>query len=241
MSEEENPKMQKPRILVVDDDPGIKKFVRANLDARGYEVLLAGNGLEAISIFQKESVNLILLDIIMPYLNGYEVCRRIRELSPVPIIMLSARDEEDDKLRCLELGADDYLTKPFSLNELLCRIKVIFRRTLESHPVSIQPTFRSGELFIDYDNHMVFLQGRDIKLTATEYKILSYLAMNAGRIIAPKFILEKVWGQQNLDKHELLWVNICRLRRKLNCSDRENTYIQTRPGMEYLISDQSLS
>jgi two-component system, OmpR family, KDP operon response regulator KdpE len=228
--------MQKPRILVVDDDPGIRKFVRANLDARDYEVLLAENGMEAITVFKKESVDLVILDIMMPFLDGYEVCRRIRETSKVPIIMLSAKDGENDKLRCLELGADDYLTKPFSLNELLCRIKVIFRRTAENNFSLPNSRFNCGELEIDYNRHMVFVKGEDANLTDTEYKILSFLSMNAGRIIAPEYILEKVWGGNHLEKHHLLWVNMCRLRNKLSRISAGSNYIQTRPGLGYLMT-----
>jgi two-component system, OmpR family, KDP operon response regulator KdpE len=228
--------MQKPRVLVVDDDPGIRKFVRANLDARDYEVLLAENGLDAIQMFEKAPVDLIILDIMMPFLDGYEVCRRIREKSMVPIIMLTAKDSENDKLRCLELGADDYITKPFSLNELLCRIKVIFRRTLEIKNSTFNPKFACGELEIDFNHHMVFLKGQEVNLSSTEYKIISFLAMNAGRIIAPEYILEKVWGENNLAKHHLLWVNICRLRNKMDRIYAGNNYIQTRPGLGYLIS-----
>jgi DNA-binding response OmpR family regulator len=228
--------MRKPKVLIVDDDPGIRKFVRANLDARDYEVLLAENGVAALKIFKEEPVDLILLDIMMPYLDGYEVCRQIREDSKVPIIMLSAKDGENDKLRCLEMGADDYITKPFSLNELLCRIKVIFRRTRENIYVVPNSRFNCGELEIDYNLHMVFLKGQDVNLTDTEYKILTFLCMNAGRVIAPEYILEKVWGENHLDKHHLLWVNICRLRNKLNRICEGNNYIQTRPHLGYMMS-----
>jgi DNA-binding response OmpR family regulator len=228
--------MQKLKVLIVDDDPGIRKFIRANLDARDYEVLLAENGVAALKVFEKEPTDLIILDIMMPYLNGFEVCRKIRENSEVPIIMLSAKDSENDKLRCLELGADDYITKPFSLNELLCRIKVLFRRSRVNNYAMTNSRFNCGELEIDYNRHMVFLKGKDVNLTDTEYKILSFLAMNAGRIIAPEYILEKVWGENQLEKHHLLWVNICRLRTKLNRVYAGNNYIQTRPGLGYLMS-----
>lgn len=228
--------MQKPRVLVVDDDPGIRKFVRANLAARDYEVLLAENGIGAIEIFEKESLDLIILDIMMPFLDGYDVCRRIREKSQVPIIMLTAKDSENDKLRCLELGADDYITKPFSLNELLCRIKVLFRRTRDTIYSMADSRFNCGELEIDYDRRMVFLKGQEVNLSSTEFKILCFLAMNAGRIIAPEYILEKVWGEKYLTKHHLLWVNICRLRSKLDRIHSGGKYIQTRPGLGYMIT-----
>jgi DNA-binding response OmpR family regulator len=227
--------MHKPKVLLVDDDPGIRKFVRANLDARNYDVVLAENGLEALSVFNQGPLDLVLLDIMMPKLDGYEVCRQIREMSTVPIIMLSAKDGENDKLRCLELGADDYVTKPFSLNELLCRIKVIFRRTREDITAVPNNKFSCGDLEIDYDRQMVSCKGQDVNLTETEYKILTFLSLNAGRIIAPEYILEKVWGQDHLHEHHLLWVNICRLRIKLNRVSGSN-FIQTRPHLGYMMT-----
>jgi len=226
--------MNKSRILIVDDDPSIRKFVRANLNIRDYAVTVAENGLEAINIIKRESMDLMILDIMMPYLNGYEVCRQVRESSMLPIIMLSAKDEETDKLRCLELGADDYLTKPFSLNELLCRVKNLLKRTQGSELAPSMLKFACGELEIDYDRRIVSLNGQEINLTDTEYRILDYLARNAGRIIAPEHILEKVWGQDYLDKRRMLWTNISRLRGKLNSRPGYN-YIQTRPGIGYVI------
>lgn len=227
--------MKKPRVLVVDDDTSIRKFVRANLDARDYKVLLAENGVEAINIIEREPLDLIILDIMMPKMDGFEVCRLVREWSKIPIIMLSAKDGESDKLRCLELGADDYLTKPFSLNELLSRIKVIMRRTQFSSNTLVQSRFNCGNLEIDYNRHTVCLKGQEINLTGTEYKLLTYLAMNAGRVIAPQFILEKVWGQEYINKPRVLWVNISRLRRKLKAFNGAHDYIHTKPGIGYVI------
>jgi DNA-binding response OmpR family regulator len=227
-----------PKILIVDDDPTIRKFIRANLDARNYEVFLAENGLQALEMLKEESIDLVLLDITMPQLDGFEVCRRLREWSNIPIIMLSARDSETDKLRCMELGADDYLTKPFSLNELLVRIKVVLRRASKSQNPAASLRFGNGELEIDINRQTVCLSGKDVPLTATEYKILTFLANNAGRIVAPEFILEKVWGQKCRDKRRLLWVNISRLRSKLNCEKGRKDYIQTRTGMGYYLLEK---
>jgi DNA-binding response OmpR family regulator len=230
--------MMKPKILIVDDDPLIRKFIRANLEIRNYEVLLAENGIAALEVLRKESVDLVLLDIMMPKLDGFEVCRSLREWSKVPIIILSAKDGETDKLRCLEIGADDYLTKPFSLNELLTRIKVVLRRAQKSQYPVAASRFGDGELEIDFNRQTVLLSGKDIPLTATEYKILTFLAANAGRIVAPEFILEKVWGQKCMEKNRLLWVNMCRLRKKLNSEKGRNGYIQTRPGMGYYLQEK---
>ncbi len=226
--------MKKACILVVDDDVSIRKFVRANLDARDYDVLLAANGTEAIKVIDDEPLDLIILDIMMPEVDGFEVCRHVREQSNVPIVMLSAKDGENDKLRCLELGADDYLTKPFSLKELLCKVKIILRRVRDAGNAPAQSRFSYRDLEIDYNNHIVYLKGQEVNLTGTEYQILTYLAQNAGRVIAPQFILEKIWGQENMDKLRRLWVNISRLRSKLK-SDDGGAYIYTKPGIGYLM------
>ena len=230
--------MKKSRILVVDDDASIRKFVRANLVARNYEVSQAENGIEALNIAKKEKFDLIILDIMMPYLDGYEVCRRMREWSKVPIIMLSVRDGESDKVRCLELGADDYITKPFSLKELLCRIKVIFRRTQDSGNTKIKSRLNLGDLEIDEDLRMVYFKGQGVKLTATEHKILTYLALNAGRVISRAQILEKVWGREYLDNPNLLSVSMCRLRGKFIRLQADN-YIQTIAGIGYMIAEKN--
>jgi putative nucleotidyltransferase with HDIG domain len=231
--------MKKLRILVVDDQPSIRKFIGNNLTARGYAVSTAENGIEALNTLRKENVDLLLLDIMMPYLDGYEVCRRIREWSRVPIIMLSARDAENDKLRCLETGADDYITKPFSLKELLCRIKVILRRTRHSEFSKIQSKLRCGDLEIDQDLHKVYVKTQEVKLTGTEFKILDYLAMNSGRVLSHKDILETVWGHEYLDKPKLLSSNMSRLRKKLNSVSPGNIRIQTVTGVGYLIDEQN--
>jgi putative nucleotidyltransferase with HDIG domain len=231
--------MKKSRILVVDDEPSIRKFIQVNLAARGYDTSVAENGIEALNTFKKESIDLVLLDIMMPYLDGYEVCHRIREWSRVPIIMLSARDEENDKLRCLELGADDYITKPFSLNELLCRIKVIFRRSQNSEYSKIQSILRCGDLEIDHDHHKVYIKAQEVKLTGTEYKMLDYLAMNAGRVMSHEDILESIWGRGYLNKPELISGIVSRLRRKFDRVSPVNTYIQTITGVGYLVGDKN--
>ncbi len=231
--------MKKSRILVVDDDASIRKIVRANLLARDYEILLAENGIEALNMINKEIIHLIILDIMMPYLDGYEVCRRIREVSKIPIIVLSARDGESDKLKCFELGADDYITKPFSLNELLYRIKAIFRRMQDTGDTKIQSKLTCGELEIDQNIHRVYLRGQEIKLTAKEYQILTYLAANIGRVVSQEHILEKIWGEKCLSKPYLIWANICHLRKKLNQPDLRINYIRTVTGIGYMIGQKN--
>jgi DNA-binding response OmpR family regulator len=228
--------MKAAKVLIVDDDPAIRKFIRANLEARDYEVLLSPDGEEALKTLEKEKPDLIILDIMMPNIDGFEVCRRVREWSQIPIIMLSARDGENDKVRCLDCGADDYLTKPFSLKELLSRIAAVLRRTRIENTENPQPIFQSGEMELDFSRHTVTLKGETVDLTSCEYKILSYLALNAGRIITPNQILEKVWGEEYLGDFRIIQVNMCRLRRKLK-DDAKNPYlIQTKPGIGYVIN-----
>jgi putative nucleotidyltransferase with HDIG domain len=231
--------VKKSKILIVDDDASIRKFVRINLLVRGYKVSVAENGIEALNIFKKEKIDLVILDIMMPYLDGYEVCHRIREVSKVPIIMLSAREAENDKLRCLEAGADDYITKPFSLEELLCRIKVIFRRTLDTGYSKVQPLLHHEDLTIDQDQFRVYFKNQEIKLTDTECRLLAYLAMSAGRVISREQLLGNVWGQKYEDNTHLLSVYMSRLRSKINSVGAGNNYIQTVTGIGYMIAENN--
>jgi two-component system, OmpR family, KDP operon response regulator KdpE len=227
--------MKIPRVLVADDDPAIRKFIRANLDARNYEVLLAKNGQEALSTFTREPLDLAVLDIVMPVPDGLQVCSQIREHSNLPVIMLSVKDEESSKIKSFEIGADDYITKPFCLDELLCRIKAVLRRTRYDRGDSRISQFAIGELEIDIDRQIVLLGKKEVLLTATEYKILAFLAVNAGKVVAPQNILEIVWGRNSHDKLSLLWVNISRLRSKLNSNSNQHDYIQTKPGLGYIM------
>jgi DNA-binding response OmpR family regulator len=231
--------MKETKILIVDDDPGIRKFVRANLEARDYEVLLAMDGEEGIQILEKELPDLILLDIMMPNIDGFEVCRRVREWSKTPIIMLSARDGEMDKVRCLDCGADDYLTKPFSLNELLSRIKAVLRRAQDSGSVIAQPKYHCGDLEVDLAQNKVCLSGKDLCLTGTEYKILSYLVSNAGRIITADQLLGRIWGEDYIGDNHLIQVNMARLRKRLQDTRKTSKFIETRPGIGYMIKLQN--
>lgn len=225
--------MKEVRILIVDDDPSIRKFIRANLEARGYQVLSAEDGDEAVRIVEKEMPDLILLDIMMPKINGFEVCQRIRQWSGVPIIMLSARAGEMDKVTCLDCGADDYLTKPFSLKELLSRIKAVLRRTQGDGDAVIPSKYRCGDLQVDIAANRVSLKGENIDLTATEYKILTYLVVNAGRILTQDQILKKVWGEEYAGDNHLLQASMARLRRKLQDDFKNPKYILTRIGIGY--------
>jgi DNA-binding response OmpR family regulator len=227
--------MRKPCILIADDEPAIRKFIRANLEARGYETILAGDGNEAIAALEKEMPDLMILDIVMPKMNGFEVCRRVREWSQIPIIILSARGSEMDKVKCLEMGADDYITKPFGVDELVARVKAVIRRVQASRETTDMPCYNYGDLSVDFAKHLVTLGGENVKLTATEYRMLSYLAMNAGRVITGDQLLNHIWGEEYSGSDHLLQVNIGRLRQKLGDNAREPKYIQTRAGIGYMM------
>ena len=228
--------MHKPRILVADDEPAIRKFVRANLEARDYETILVPDGVEALAAIEKEMPDLLILDLMMPKMDGFEVCRRLREWSQIPIIVLSARGGEMDKVKCLEMGADDYITKPFGVDELMARVKAVIRRVQASKESTSLPAYNYSNLVVDFVNHLVILQGESINLTATEYHMLSYLAMNAGRVITATQLLDHVWGEEYSGSDHLLQVNIGRLRQKLGDNAREPRYIQTKAGIGYMLT-----
>jgi DNA-binding response OmpR family regulator len=228
--------MHKPLILVVDDEPAIRKFVRANLEARDYDVLLASDGVEAIEILEREIPELLILDITMPKMDGFEVCKRVREWSQIPIVILSARGTEMDKVKCLESGADDYITKPFGVDELMARVKAVMRRMQSSKENATLPAYVNNELEVDFAKHLVTLGSQNINLTATEYRMLAYLAMNAGRVITGSQLLDHVWGEDYSGSDHLLQVNIGRLRQKLGDNARDPKYIQTKAGIGYMMT-----
>ncbi|MBI2288546.1 MAG: response regulator transcription factor, partial [Chloroflexi bacterium] len=188
--------MVKTRVLVVDDELSIIKFLRANLEGKGYEVLAATNGIEALQTFETELPDLVLLDIMMPKMDGFEVCRRLREWSQTPIIMLSARGDESDKVKCLDLGADDYITKPFGASELIARVKAVMRRTERAATTPTQPLFINGDLSINFIQRRVTVAGKEVKLTPTEYTLLQELVLNAGKVLTHTHLLNKVWGPE---------------------------------------------
>jgi DNA-binding response OmpR family regulator len=228
--------MRKSRVLIVDDEPAIRKFVKANLEVRDYETFVAMDGVEASEIIERELPDLIILDINMPKMDGFEVCKQVREWSQVPIIFLSARSGEMDKVKCLEMGADDYITKPFGVDELMARVKAVMRRAHSSNETDNLPIFSTAELTVDFAKHLVTLKDESVNLTATEYKMISYLAMNAGRVITTDQLLEHIWGEEYSGSDHLLQVNIGRLRQKLQDNAREPRYIQTKAGIGYMMS-----
>jgi DNA-binding response OmpR family regulator len=226
---------KKTLVLVVDDDIRMLRMIKRLLELEGFEVLVANNGDEALRTFEKDSPSLVLLDVMMPDIDGYTVCRRIREFSQVPIIMVTAKGDDKEKVEGLDVGADDYVIKPFSASELAARVRAVLRRTgnLEK---SNGGAFRLNDLLVDFASHRVLVNNRELKLTSTEYKLLSYISMNAGRIVTPDQLLHKVWGEEYMGAPHLLQVNIARLRKKLGDSAKSPNYIQTRPGIGYIMS-----
>lgn len=222
------------RILVAEDEPRYIWAIQTNLEARGYQVLTAPDGQTAVELAANEGPDLVLLDIKMPILNGYEACRRIREFSTVPIIMITAMAEESDKVLGLDLGADDYITKPFSVPELLARVRSALRRTSFSEGVPADSAFQAGDLRVDFAQQRVFVRDREVELTPTEYRLLCELIKQPGRVLVPDYLAEKVWGPGCEGYDKLIRQAIHRLRRKIESDSRHPEYIHTRPGLGYV-------
>ena len=190
---------KKTTILAADDDPQLLRLITRNLQLEGYDVLAASDGQQALELIENNAPDLVLLDVMMPRMDGFTVCYRVREFSSVPIIIITARGQDQDKVRGLDLGADDYLTKPFSVDELLARVRAVIRRsqfTAREYTQGLRATTATGSLVIDYSQHIVTLHGREILLTPTEYRIIAYLAQNVGRVVTQDLLLEHVWGQE---------------------------------------------
>jgi DNA-binding response OmpR family regulator len=228
-------------ILTADDDPQLLRLVTRNLQLEGYDVLAASDGQQALTRIEQEMPDLVLLDVMMPKMDGFTVCHRVREFSTVPIIIVTARGQDQDKVRGLDLGADDYLTKPFSVDELLARVRAVLRRTQFTAKDNSQGTHTTamiGDLEIDYSQRLVKMAGREVTLTPTEYRILAYLAQNAGRVLTQDLLLEHVWGGEYLGESHMLQVNINRLRRKLEVNPTHPHYILTKVGVGYYLAAQ---
>jgi DNA-binding response OmpR family regulator len=223
------------KILVVDDEPRYLRLIEANLRTEGYEVITAQNGMQAVETFSSNPTELVLLDIMMPKLDGFAVCQRIRQFSNVPIIMLTAKGEEQDRVRGLDLGADDYLTKPFSATELLARVRAVLRRSNLSKESSQSRVFEHGDLRIDFARAEVWRNSQPIFLSATEYRLLLQFAHNVGKVMSAEEILSNVWGPEYAQDKEILWVSIARLRQKLEEDPHTPRHIVTRSGLGYLM------
>jgi len=224
------------KILVVDDEPRVVRLVSEVLKAMGYQVIAAASGKSAIEMVALEQPDLVLLDILLPQgPDGYEVCRRIREFSDVPVIMLTAKALETDMLHGFDLGADDYLTKPFSAKELVARVKAVLRRT--KHPEErVTSTLRCGELEINFARRTVKVRGEQVSLTRTEYALLRQLALNANRVMLHQDLLTEVWGVEYRNDIDYLRAYIHYLRRKLEEDPSNPQYILTSPGVGYMLA-----
>lgn len=220
-------------ILIVDDEPRYLRLMEANLITDGYQVLKASQGQEALDIVVEKHPDLVFLDIMMPVLDGFATCERIREFSNVPIIMVTARGSESDRVRGLDLGADDYIVKPFSATELLARARAVLRRAQNSGSAFQQSIFTHGNLRIDFARAEVFKGDKMVFLSATEYRLLLQFAHNIGSVLTSEQLLMDVWGPEYRDDKEILWVSISRLRQKLETDPKNPQHIVTRSGLGY--------
>ena len=218
-------------VLVVDDERRYRELLEMNLTRRGYRVLQAADGLSALNQVELEAPDLVMLDLMLPDMDGYEVCRRIREYSTVPIIMLTAKAEPAHKIQGLAIGADDYVTKPFSAEEVLARVEAVLRRAEAGRPETAAADF--GDLRIDYAQHRATVAGREIDLTPGEYKLLERLAVNAGRVVVQDELLRRVWGEGFEGETALLQTAIRRLRSKIEDDPAAPRYILTKRGVGY--------
>lgn len=221
------------RILTVDDEPRFVRLVEVNLDAAGYDVLSADNGKSAIEIVANHSPDLVLLDVMMPEMSGFDALDRIREFSNIPVIMLTAKGEEADRVEGLNRGADDYIVKPFSAEELLARVRAVLRRAQLQPPPNQQRMFVHNNLQIDFAKAEVTLDDNPVFLSATEYRLLLQFAHNVGETLTAEHLLTNVWGEEYAEDKEILWVCISRLRQKLEENPKSPVHIVTRSGVGY--------
>jgi two-component system KDP operon response regulator KdpE len=219
------------RILIVDDERAIRRFLRASLMSHGYQVFEAETGKEALAAAVDHRPELLILDLGLPDMDGIEVTRQLREWSQMPIIILSVRDQENDKIAALDAGADDYLTKPFGVGELMARIRVALRRSIQT--IEDEPVYQVDDLKVDIARRLVTVKGAEADLTPTEYDILRMLVQHAGRVLTHRQILREIWGAPYETETHLLRVNMSNLRRKIEPDPNQPVYIVTEPGVGY--------
>ncbi len=222
---------QGARILVVDDEPQILRSLQMNLQTKNYAIQTAGSGEEALNILSRWKPDLAIIDLLLPSMNGIELTRYIREQSAIPIIVLSAVGDERKKIEALESGADDYVTKPFGMEELLARVRSALRRTIMLS--GVEPVFRSGQLSVNFERREVRLEDELVKLTPTEYDLLKYMIQNSGKVLTHRTLLTAIWGETYADQAQYLRVFIGQLRKKLERNTARPTYILTDPGVGY--------
>ena len=223
------------KILLIEDDPGWVKLVAMGLEKRDFEIVAASNGLEGLQMAYETHPDLVILDIMMPKMDGWQTCQRLREISDVPIIILTARCAlEEDVVKGLKLGADDYLIKPVSLSELEARIEALLRRSSASQQVPRRAhLYSNGELTIDFLRHKVFVSGEEVSLTPTEFRLLTCLARNEGRVLPHAYLLSQVWGEEYRDELSYVKLYISYLRKKLEKNSSEPELILTERGVGY--------
>ena len=223
------------RILIVDDEPRYVRLLEANLRTEGYEVATAADGVQALDVFSSQPIDLVLLDVMMPRLDGFATTQRLRQYSNVPIVILTAKGEEQDRVRGLDLGADDYLVKPFSATELLARVRAVLRRAAPPAEALQERFFTHADLKIDFAKAEVWRGSQAVSLSATEYRLLLQFAHNVGKILTSEDLLTGVWGPEYKEDKEILWVSIARLRQKLEEDAHNPAHIVTRSGLGYLM------
>jgi two-component system KDP operon response regulator KdpE len=221
------------RILVIEDEPQMQKFLRASLEAEGYRVVEAEAGKEGIALARTHNPDLFLLDLGLPDIDGMDVTREIRTFSAKPIIVISARGQEEDKVKALDVGADDYLTKPFGTSELMARIRVALRHASRAKEESTEPVLKVGDLQIDLDRRRVSSDGNEVHLTPNEYKLLAYLMKHAGKVLTHRQLLKEVWGAAYATQTHYLRVYMVQLRHKLEVDPARPRYLVTEPGVGY--------
>lgn len=228
------------RVLVVEDDKSIRNFFRTVLEANNYDVIMANTGAEAYSMVTSQCPDVVLLDLGLPDMDGMKILKSVREWSSMPIIVVSARTHERDKVEALDLGADDYITKPFGTSELLARVRTAIRHSRVTYMAPegmLTGTFRSGDLLIDYDKHRVYIAGEDANLTQNEYKIVSLLGKYGGKVLTYDFIIKEIWGPNMKNDNRILRVNMANIRRKIEKNPAQPQYIFTEVGVGYRIVD----
>lgn len=223
----------KTKLLIIEDDADLVKALELYFSRANYAVFTAANGLEGLQTLYNERPDMVILDIAMPKLDGWEVCRRIRELSQVPIVILTARVQEEERIKGLKLGADDYVVKPFSLKELEARLEAVLRRSKAARPMKEGVIFANQELVIDSDRLIVTRDGKHVELTPTELRLLLYLAENEGRVLTHRQILEKIWGAEYADDADYVKLFVYRLRRKIEADAESPKYILSERGIGY--------
>jgi len=231
------PQAARRRILVVDDEPRMIRFIRLNLEHDGFDVSEAATGAAALTQLRDSLPDLMLLDVMMPELDGFETLRLVREISSVPVIMLTAKGDEEDRVRGLELGADDYITKPFSPRELVSRVRAVLRRTEAAPAAPHEPIHVDDRLKIDFDRRQIWVEGRLVQLRPTEYRLLYHLVQNAGWVVPHDQLLAKVWGYEYREETHYLRLYINYLRQKLEPDPAHPRYILTERGVGYRFVD----